>query len=386
MADETGRGAKRARVWVAGGGTGGHLFPGLAVAAELKRRRPELDVEFIGGHRGIEQRLVPQAGFPLRTLRMTGLKGRGVAARIGALWNAAGAALRCFGWTLSLRPALLIGVGGYASGPAMLAGLVARKPTLVLEQNHFPGATNRLLARWVRRICLPSEAARQRLGGVGQVTGNPVRPEFFEIPPLQPGGVAPSATPPQLLVFGGSRGARSINEAMIRCVNALTAAAVPPRLVLQTGEADRERVAAAFADYPAPCEVLPFLDDMPRRLAQADLVICRAGATTLSELAAAGRPAVLVPYPYAADDHQRHNAEAVRDAGGAVVLLDQELEGDRLAGAIHDLLDDPHRRLEMGQSARELARPDALKAIADIAESMLPARSVRTQTGGGDVS
>ena len=357
----------------AGGGTGGHLYPALAVAAELRRRAPHCAIWFIGARRGIEQTEVPRAGYPLRTLGLSGMQGRSPAARIAAAGFAAWAVVRCLGWLAAARPDLVIGVGGYASGPAMLAAILLRRRTMVLEQNHFPGATNRWLAPRVDEVCVPSEAARERLGGRGIVTGNPVREEFASIgdPPLQ--------HTPSVLAFGGSRGARSINAAMVGAIDLLAQADPPPRICHQTGTGECERVRAAARAYPGGAyEVLPFLHDMPARLASADLAVCRAGASTLSELAVAGRAAILIPYPFAADDHQRHNAEAVESAGAAVMLRDADLDGPRLGRAILELTADRERLAAMGRAARKLGRPDATRQIADVAERLVAAR-VRTR-------
>jgi UDP-N-acetylglucosamine--N-acetylmuramyl-(pentapeptide) pyrophosphoryl-undecaprenol N-acetylglucosamine transferase len=355
------------RIVIAGGGTGGHVFPALAVADELKRRKAEAEITFVGGQRGLETRLVPQAGYPLRTLRVSGLKGASLPARGVAAGMAAVALLRCLGWMAGRRPDLVIGVGGYASGPAVLAARTLGVRTMILEQNHYPGATNRWLAPRVDAVCVPSEAARARLGGRGVVTGNPVREAFTRIGP-PPGGPTLS-----LLVFGGSRGARSINRAMVDALPRLAAMQPPPRIVHQTGPEEVEAVGQAYAATPtlSQFEVVAFLDDMPRRLADADLVVARAGATTLAELAAAGRPAVLIPYPHAADDHQRLNAEAVAEAGAAVWILDRELSGARLADSVAELAGDPARRRRMGEAARTLGRPDAAARIADIALSLV---------------
>jgi len=357
------------KVWFAGGGTGGHLFPALAVAEMLRTERTDAWIGFLGGTRGLETRLVPRAGFPLRTLPMTGLKGAGALGRATAVVLAAVASLRCALSFLAGRPALVVGVGGYASGPAVLAARALGIRTMILEQNHHPGATNRFLARWVDRVCVPSEDARARLGGRGTVTGNPVRSEFAAI------GDPPAGPVASVLVFGGSRGARSINRAVCAALPALAATATPPRIVHQTGEADEAEVLARYrASYPDDrYEVHAFIDDMPRRLAEADLVLCRAGATTLAELAAAGRPAILVPYPHAADDHQRHNAETVARAGGAVFVPDAELDGARVAAELVPLLADAGRRRAMAAAQRRLAVPDAARRIVDVALELLPA-------------
>ena len=363
--------AKDPYIVFAGGGTGGHLFPALSVAHAMRRRHPGAAIVFVGGTRGLETRLVPGEGFELRRLPVYGLKGRSPARRLVAGVAAAFAVLRCLAWFLGRRPALVIGAGGYASGPAVLAGWILRVPTMLMEQNHFPGATNRALASRANAVCVPSDAAKVRLGGIGLVTGNPVRPEFASIGP-PPGGPRLA-----LLGFGGSRGARSINRAMVAALPALAAMTPPPQIVLQTGPDESEAVARAFAAYPGlDGDVRPFLDDMPAQFAAADLVLCRAGATTLAELAAAGRPAILVPYPFAADDHQRANAEAVRDAGGAIVIEDRELDGPRCAAEIARLALDPPLRRRMAEANRALARPAAAESIADVADALLEGRSV----------
>lgn len=363
-------------MWFAGGGTGGHLFPALAVAETLTTTCPAIDIGFVGSRRGIESRLVPQAGYPLRSLSLSGIKGRGAGARIGAAAQAAVAVARCVGWMLAARPGLVAGVGGYASGPAVLAAWLLRVPTMILEQNHYPGATNRALAPRVDRVCVPSEAARERLGGRGTITGNPVRREFTSIGPI------PDRSPLSVVVFGGSRGARSINRAVVAALPTLAADPAPPRIVHQTGVDDEAEVRAAFVQhYPAGLwEVRAFVDDMADRLAAADLAVCRAGATTLSELAAAGRPALLVPYPHAADDHQTHNAQAVADAGGATVIADHDLEGEALGEAILELDRDRETLRRMAASAATLAVPDAADRIAAVALELLG-----LPEGGGDV-
>jgi UDP-N-acetylglucosamine--N-acetylmuramyl-(pentapeptide) pyrophosphoryl-undecaprenol N-acetylglucosamine transferase len=354
------------KIVIAGGGTGGHLFPALAVADEFGRRHPESYIEFIGSGYGLEQRLVPGAGYPLLALRLRGLKGRGPVAKFAAASAAGWAVCRCVLRMLASRPDLVVGVGGYASGPAVLAALLLKIKTMIMEQNHFPGATNRWLAPRVDAVCVPSEAARERLGGLGTVTGNPVRAEFFDI------GDPPCGDALSLLVFGGSRGARSINTAMTAAADALSGIDPPPRIAHQTGSDEDPAIGESYAEYPqGSYEAVTFMEDMPARLAAADLVVCRAGASTLAELAAAGRPAILIPYPYAADDHQRHNAEFVRSSGAAVVIADDELDGGRLAKHIEELAADPERRRSMGRAARGLAKPNAAGEIVDIAERLI---------------
>ncbi len=354
---------------IAGGGTGGHLFPALAVADELRARYPNARIAFIGSRRGIEASLLPRTDYPHRLLALGGLKGRTALRRIVAAAGAGWAVLRCSAWMLGSRPSLVIGVGGYASGPAVLAAVGLRVPTMILEQNHFPGATNRWLAPRVDAVCVPSEEAARRIRGRRFVTGNPVRGEFSRI------GDPPPDRPLHLLVFGGSRGARSINRVVTEAMDGLRRLDPVPHLVLQTGPDDLQRVRRAWADYPADrCEVHAFLDDMPARLAAADLVLCRAGATTVAELAAAGRAAILVPFPFAADDHQTHNARALERAGAAIVVADAELDAERVVRYIEQLAGDRQRLLSMGRAARTLARPDATRRIAGLAEALVRRR------------
>ena len=369
---------KKLQIEFAGGGTGGHLFPALAVADELRRRHPDAEIRFIGARRGLERRLVPQAGYPLVALPLSGIKGRGGGARLVAAAAAAWAVLRCLARMLLRRPDLVVGVGGYASGPAVLAATLLGTRTMIMEQNHFPGATNRWLAPRVDLACLPSEEARRRLGGRGLVTGNPVRPEFAAI------GEPPGGERVSLLVFGGSRGARSINRAVAAALPRLSATRRPPFIVHQTGSEDEASMREAYGGYPEELhEIRAFIENMPARLAAADLVVCRAGASTLAEITVAGRPAILVPYPHAADDHQRHNAETLQASGAAVVVRDDELDGGRLAERIEELASSPEKRLEMGRAARRLGRPDATKRIADAAEKLIRGEPVLR---GDDVS
>ena len=354
-------------VILAGGGTGGHLFPALAVADELQRRHKELKIGFIGSHNGLETTLVPQAGYPLHTLPLAGMKGRGLLRRASAAVAAGIGTLRSALWLTRRGVRLVIGAGGFASGPAVLAARLTGRRTLLMEQNHFPGATNRALAGGAAAVCLPGPEAMPRIGGNRFVTGNPVRAEFHQIPALQ------SNDDPTLLIFGGSRGARSLNQAMIRALPILAAQPNPPRIVHQTGPHDLDEVRRAYETiWPAErYEVLSFFDDMPQRFAAADLILGRSGAGTVAELAAAGRPAMLVPYPYAADDHQRHNAESLVHADAAVMTLDEDLTGEEWSQSLIELLGDSARRIRMGQAARRQAKPDAASRIAELALTLL---------------
>ncbi len=349
---------------IAGGGTGGHLYPGIAVARELLALVPDARVTFVGTAAGIEARVIPRERFPLELIRSAGLKGKSIAALLrGLMLVPLGLidAARVLGAT---RPSVVIGVGGYSSGPVVMLAAVRGIPTLLMEQNAMPGLTNRSLARFVRAAAVTYEAAVPFFGRKAFVAGNPVRPEFFETQGAydehgQPPGAA------RVLVFGGSQGAHAINMAMVEAAARLAAAA--PRLAIthQTGERDVEMVRDGYRRAGLEARVEPFLFAMDREMKSADLVICRAGATTLAELTAAGRPSILIPLPTATDDHQRRNAEALVSQGAARMIEQRDLTGERLAGEMVALAGDPRERLEMGSRARRMARPDAAKVIVD---------------------
>lgn len=346
---------------VAGGGTGGHLFPGIAVADELRRRDPGTRVVFMGTARGLESRLVPRAGYELVLLPILPLNAVGIVRALkGALalpWGLLKAALA----VRRLRPQAVLGVGGYAAGPVTLAAALMGVRTVILEPNARPGFTNRALRPFVRHAACSYEEARRDFGPKGVLTGNPVRGGFAALPPRS------HALPHTLLVFGGSQGSRAINRALVEALPALPG---PDRLriVHQTGEAMRDEVAGAYEARGRAAEVLPFLHDMERRLAEADLVLCRAGATTCAELTVAGRASVLVPFAAAADDHQRKNAQALQQAGAAVMVEEKDLGGESLARAITGALADPGRLAAMEDAARGLGRPDAAARVADLLE------------------
>jgi UDP-N-acetylglucosamine--N-acetylmuramyl-(pentapeptide) pyrophosphoryl-undecaprenol N-acetylglucosamine transferase len=346
---------------IAGGGTGGHLFPGIAVARELLRRMPGARVSFVGTGRGLESRVVPKEGFELDLIRSAGLKGKSIAARArGAMLVPVGFldAWRILG---RRRPDVVMGVGGYSSGPVVLAAAIRRVPTLVLEQNAVPGLTNRLLAPWVRAAAVTYEQTLPFFRGRGFVTGNPVRPEFFSTSDVD----RRSSTLPRVLIVGGSQGAHAINVAMVAAAPRLVGRHADVELVHQTGERDLAEVREGYRTSGVRARAEPFLDAMAGEMAAADLVICRAGATTLAELAAAGRPAVLVPFPAATDDHQRRNAEVLDRAGAAVLLQERDLTADRLADVTADLVGDRGRRERMAEAMRAFARPDAAARIVD---------------------
>jgi UDP-N-acetylglucosamine--N-acetylmuramyl-(pentapeptide) pyrophosphoryl-undecaprenol N-acetylglucosamine transferase len=350
---------------IAGGGTGGHLYPGIAVARELLRQVPSARVSFAGTSRGLEARVVPAEGFDLDLIRSAGLKGKSVVARLRGASLLVPSLLDAWRVISRRRPSVVVGVGGYSSGPVVLLAALRGVPTMVLEQNATPGLTNRLLARVVRRAAVSYEATLAHFGARGFVAGNPVRAEFFAR--ADSGGVVDGR--PTLLVLGGSQGARAINRVMPSAAVLVRDAHPAVRIVHQTGAADLEQTRAAYAQAQVDAEVEPFFDQLAARLHAADLVVCRAGATTLAELAAAGRPSVLIPFPAATDDHQRHNALVLVSAGAAVMIEERELDIDRLAATINNLLSDRQALEAMGHRASTLARPDAAaRIVAEIRE------------------
>jgi UDP-N-acetylglucosamine--N-acetylmuramyl-(pentapeptide) pyrophosphoryl-undecaprenol N-acetylglucosamine transferase len=355
-----------AYIVIAGGGTGGHVFPGLAIAEELRRRDPSREILFLGAESGLETRLVPRAGFALKTLRLEGLAGRSAAQRAVALARANAAVARCAGMFTRRRPSVVIGVGGFVSGPAMAAALALRVPTMIQEQNAVPGLTNRWLGRWVRRIALSFPGSEAAFGGRGVVTGNPVRAPFFAIAPWTgPRGRL------RLLIFGGSRGARTLNRAALDSLAFLSDVKERLAIVHQTGEGGFPDAEAAYAASGFEARAIAFIDDMPARLEGADLVFCRAGAGTVFELAAAGRASVLVPYPYAAGRHQDYNAEWMARAGASLVVPDAEMTGERLATIVRNALATPDILATRALAARSLARPAAAADIASLAEGIM---------------
>ncbi len=363
------------RVVIAGGGTGGHLFPGIAVTRELLARRPDAVVTFAGTAQGIESRVVPREGFLLDVIRSSGLKGKALGDRVRGAARVPLSLLDAWRVVSVRRPQLVIGVGGYSSGPIVLVAALRGVPTLLLEQNAVPGLTNRLLARVVCAAAVTFESTTAFFGAKAFVSGNPVRPEFI-------GGPMPSAeisadavrSGVGVLVFGGSQGAHAINVAMVEAAAKLAAEGTGVRLTHQTGERDLDMVRSAYRSAGLAAEVEPFLYDMGRRIADADMIVCRSGATTLAEITAAGKPAILIPLPTATDDHQRKNAEVLGAKGAAEVLRQADVTGARLAERIVALAGDPDRRRRMSDAARALARPDAARVIVDRALELARAR------------
>ena len=359
------------RIVIAGGGTGGHLYPGIAVAKELLSRHPKAQITFAGTARGIEARVIPREGFALDLLRSSGLKGKSLATAIRGALIAPVSLFDAWSIVSRRKPNLVIGVGGYSSGPVVLVAWLRGVPTLVLEQNAVPGLTNRLLARFVLAAAVTFESTKAFFGEKGFVSGNPIRAEFVADSQPTEAHVDEQPFGVQVLVFGGSQGAHAINMAMVEAAPELAAGSPSLRLTHQTGERDVEVVRTAYGAAGVQADVQPFFFDMGRRVRAADLIVCRAGATTIAEISAAAKPALLIPLPTATDDHQRRNAEVLASAGAAEMLLEADATGAVLAGRIKALAGDPDRRARLSARARTFARPDAAKVIADRALELI---------------
>ena len=353
------------QILMVAGGTGGHIFPALAVAEELRARRP-YEIEFLGTHRPLEAKLIPAAGFRLRAVDAAGLKGIGGFQRVRNLLILPRTVVEVGQILREFKPRAVLGVGGYLAGPAMLEAALLEIPTVLIEPNVRPGLTNRLLAPMVRAAALGFAETVDLYGAKAHFTGLPVRRAFFQIPPrtVSPAGAAPFS----LLVVGGSQGSRAVNKAVVEAAPLLLRQAGEMKIVHQTGEHDYGEVSSAYRERKLPVEVHAFIDDMPGKLAQADLVVSRAGATAVTELAAAGRAAVLIPFPGATDQHQLENARALERAGAARVIVQRELTPQKLAQEILDLMVQRETLERMETCVRQFARPDAAARIADLVE------------------
>ncbi|MBU5614160.1 undecaprenyldiphospho-muramoylpentapeptide beta-N-acetylglucosaminyltransferase [Geomonas azotofigens] len=350
------------RLIIAGGGTGGHLFPGIAVAEEFLARGPENEVLFVGTERGIEARLLPKLGYKLELISASGMKGMGTVKKL----MSAGRLL--YGYSQSrkilksFQPDLVLGVGGYASAPMLLAARGMGVRTFIHEQNAAPGLTNKVLSRVVDGIFISMEEAASFFPGKNtQMTGNPIRKEILWS--FQEQRTRTTGDTFSLLVFGGSAGAQRINSAMLEALPHLGEVKHKLRITHQTGEKDVARVREGYQSQGVLAQVLSFIDNMSAAYGAADLVLCRAGATTIAEVTACGKGCIFIPYPYAADDHQRKNAESLvkRDAGR--MILEEDLTGEHLAAEILNLMNHPEEVAELEKNARSLAQLDAAQAI-----------------------
>ncbi|MEM6640332.1 MAG: undecaprenyldiphospho-muramoylpentapeptide beta-N-acetylglucosaminyltransferase [Pseudomonadota bacterium] len=356
------------------GGTGGHVFPALAVADELRNRA--VRVSWLGTRRGIEARVVPEASIDIDWIDVRGVRGAGGLSRIGAPFRIARALWQAIMVMRRRRPSVVLGMGGFAAGPGGLAARLLGRPLVIHEQNSVAGLTNRLLARVATRVlcAFPNAFSAASLrNGEAELVGNPLRAAFIERtePEVQ---AANTTRPPRLLVIGGSQGAVALNQKVPEALAQLGADARPD-IRHQCGERHVDAARAAYAERGVTADVVPFIDDMAAAYRWADLVICRAGALTIAELAASGVAGILIPFPFAVDDHQTGNARLLADAGAALLVHERDLTADSLADQLGRLLSSPERLQDMADRARRLARPDATRAVADILAAYLPAPS-----------
>jgi UDP-N-acetylglucosamine--N-acetylmuramyl-(pentapeptide) pyrophosphoryl-undecaprenol N-acetylglucosamine transferase len=351
------------KVIIAAGGTGGHIYPGIAVAKEIVRRDSESKVLFVGTARGLETKIVPANGFELSLINSAGLKNVGLLGKLKGLFILPKSFLEARRIIKDFQPDVVVGAGGYVSGPVLLMASLMRVPTLVMDSNALPGFTNRRLAPFVTKAALTFEEALPYFGEKGIVTGNPVRKEFFDIAPK------PRGEKTNLLIFGGSQGARAINNAVADALSLLPRGRL--QITHQTGESDFENIRELYnrAGW-GDADVRPYISDMVKEFATSDLIICRAGATSCAEIAAAGKAALMVPLPTAADDHQRKNAEALQMAGAAQMILQKDLSAENLAKEITDLINSPEKISEMETAARKLARKDAAEVTVDLIKEL----------------
>lgn len=344
---------------IAAAGTGGHIYPGIALAEEIRKRRSDVPVVFVGTATGLENKLVPEAGFPLEVVSAAGFMGKSLSERIGALARLPTGFREARRLLVRHRARAVVGVGGYVSVPVVAAARSLGIPTLIHESNALPGLANRLLNRFATRTAVGLEAANRTFARPGAVTGTPVRSRFFEVAPLDPEAVSH-----RVLVFGGSQGSRVLNRALARAAPVLQPLAL--EVVHQTGAQDLAAAKKRYYKIPQGWRVTAYLPQLWEELGWADLVVSRAGAMTVAELAAAGRPSILVPFAAATEGHQLANALALSEAGAALTVREEDLETNRLAAAIEELFSDRKRLARMGENARRLAKPQAAKIIVDL--------------------
>src|SRR5947209_10429622 len=350
------------KLLIAGGGAGGHVFPAIAIAREWMSRGSEREVVLVGTQRGLEMKLVPQAGLPLETLRVAGLKGKGGATLVKNVAMLGPGLLDAVRVLRKHRPVAAFGVGGYAAGPMMLATWMNGVPNMIFEPNAEPGFTNRVLARVSTKIAAGYERSARALGPKAIVTGCPVREEFFSIAPRE------LQKPYRLLVTGGSQGALAINRTFVDAMDRLAARKNELAIVHQTGERDYNAVRTAYARREINAEVVPFLTNMAERFAWVDMIVCRAGAITAAEIAAAGRAAIFIPFGKATDSHQLRNAQEMSRAGAGRLITETELTAQRLTTEIFSFLDQPQEIEKLSTAARRLARPHATRDIVNLIE------------------
>ncbi len=350
-------------VLMAGGGTGGHVMPAIAVAEDLRRRGHE--AFFVGTERGMESRIVPRAGFELERIEIAGFNQLPLGRKARALWLLPRSVAASRSIIARRRPDAVFSMGGYVAAPPMIAARLKKIPIVLMEPNAIPGLVSRWMAGSVKRALLSHEDARRFFpADRTEITGLPVRREFFDIAPVAP------QKPLRVLLTGGSQGSKRINDAAHESWPRFAAQGWPVRFMHQAGRATGAEFLAAFAAANVPGEAVEFIDDMPAAFAAADLIICRSGAGAIAELAAAGKPSILIPYPFAADNHQLLNARAMERAGAATIIEDRELTGEKLFGEIRKLIAEPGRLEAMGASAKALAKPAAVERAVNVLESL----------------
>jgi UDP-N-acetylglucosamine--N-acetylmuramyl-(pentapeptide) pyrophosphoryl-undecaprenol N-acetylglucosamine transferase len=353
------------KVLFAAGGTGGHIFPAIAVAKEIMKRQPQSEMLFVGTARGLETRIVPENGFQLSLIHSAGLKKVGMGGIVKGVAVLPKSFLEARQIIRQFRPHVVVGAGGYVSGPVLMMAAIMGVPTLVMDSNALPGFTNRRLARFVDKAALTFDVSLPYFGKKGVVTGNPVRQEFFEIP------AKARSDEFHVLIFGGSQGAHAINAAMADALGPLGKFNGNLTITHQTGEADLDVTREAYAKSSfASADVRPFISNMSGEFGKADLIISRAGATTCAELSAAGKASIMIPLPTAADDHQRKNAEALEGGGASKMILQSDLSGEKLAEEITRLVESPQTITLMEQAAKAMGREDAAEKTADLIEEL----------------
>ncbi len=345
---------------ITGGGTGGHIYPGLAVARELKARRGDHTILFVGGERGMEKDIVHREGFAFTSLRVTGLKGKTPIHKATSLFYLLAAFVKSYILIKKDRPDVVLGVGGYASGPMSLAAIAARRPLALAEQNAAPGLTNRWLGRFAKTVFVTWAGSETMFPeGRGKLVGNPVIPAFFNTKRRTGDNLL------NILVIGGSQGAATLNRAMAEAAPLLDEVADRISIVHQTGRTDLEMMKTIYNNARFKWEAESYFYDMPQRIADADLVFSRAGAGAVAEICAVGRAAVYVPYPHAADDHQTKNAMSIVKSDAAIMVDDSSVDGKKAAGIIKKFIDSRQRLKDMGRRAKKLAKPDSAARIVD---------------------
>lgn len=352
------------KVLIAAGGTGGHIYPGIAVANEIVSRNADSEVLFVGTSRGLETKIVSDSGFQLALVHSMGLKKVGLFGKIKGIAVLPRSFAEARRLLREFAPDVVVGAGGYVSGAVVLTAHFMGFPTMIMDSNAIPGYTNRRLARFIDRAALTFDEAVPFFGSKAVVTGNPVRKEFFDIAVRSP------EPPLRILVTGGSQGSHAINLAVASSLPLLKDAGIGFGVTHQTGEADFDLVRNLYVENEIDAEVRPFIASIVDEFEKADLIVCRAGATTCAEIAAAGKAAVMVPLPGAADDHQRRNAEAMENQGAVRMIIQSELTRERLADLLNKLLSEPSSIADMGTAARTMARPDAATATVDLIESL----------------